>query len=91
MPWPSRSDYTQAIRDYPHISILDPKLKGGNPRRGSNNDLISYSGGFSIVFPIEVSLNTYALRCWIAGIGEAETRYKENIRLSEAMPFALLC
>ena len=77
MPWPSRSDYTQAIRDYPHISILDPKLKGGNPRRGSNNDLISYSGGFSIVFPIEVSLNTYALRCWIAGIGEAETRYKE--------------
>ena len=77
MPWPSRSDYTQAIRYYPHISILDPKLKGGNPRRGSNNDLISYSGGSSIVFPIEVSLNTYALRCWIAGIGEAETRYKE--------------
>ena len=77
MPWPSLSDYAQAVGSYPHISILDPKLKGGNPRRGANNYLIAYSGGFSIVFPIEVSLNSYALRCWIADIGEAETRYKE--------------
>ncbi len=77
MPWPSRIDYTQAVRDFPHISILDPKLKGGNPRRGSNNYLIAYSGGFSIVFPIEVLSNTYALRCWIADIGDAETRYEK--------------
>ena len=60
MPWPSLSDYTQAVGGFPHISILDPKLKGGNPRRGANNTLISYSGGFSIVFPIEVLSNTYA-------------------------------
>ena len=77
MPWPSRSDYTQAVRDYPHISILDPKLKGRNPRRGPNNDLISYSGGFSTVFPVGALSNTYALRCWIADIGDAETRYRE--------------
>ena len=77
MPWPSLSDYTQAVGNFPHISILDPKLKGGNPRRGSNNDLISYSGGFSIVFPIEVLTNAYALRCWIRDIGDAETRYQK--------------
>ncbi len=76
MLWPSRSDYTEAIRDFPHISILDPKLKGGNPRRGTNNDLISYCGGFSIVFPIEMLSNTYALRCWIVDIKDAETRYR---------------
>ena len=77
MLWPSRIDYTQAVGDYPQYSMLDLKLKGGNPRRGANNDLISYSGGFSIVFPIERLSNTYALRCWIAGIEDAETRYRE--------------
>ena len=77
MLWPSRIDYTQAIGFFPDISILDPTLRGGNPRRGSNNYLIVYSGGFSTVFPVEVLSNTYALRCWIADIGDAETRYKE--------------
>ena len=77
MLWPSRSNYTQAIGSYPHISILDPKLKGGHPRRDSNNSLIVYSGGFSTVFPVEMLSNIYALRCWIADIGDAETRYKE--------------
>ncbi len=77
MLWPSRIDYTQAVGGYPHVSMLDSTLKGGNPRRGSNNYLIVYSGGFSTVFPIEVLSNTYALRCWIADIGDAETRYKE--------------
>ena len=77
MPWPSLSDYTQAVGGFPHISILDLTLKGGNPRRGSSNDLISYSGGFSIVFPIKVLTNTYALRCWIRDIGDAETRYQK--------------
>ena len=77
MPWPSRRDYTQAISGFPHISILDPELRGGTPRRGANNSLIPYSGGFSIVFPIEVLSNTYALRCWIRDIEDAETRYRE--------------
>ena len=78
MPWPSLSDYTQAVGSYPHISILDPKLKGGTPKRGKGIfSITSYAGGFSIVFPIEVVSSTFALRCWIADIGEAETRYKE--------------
>ena len=77
MLWPSRIDYVQAVGDYPHVSMLDPALKGGNPRRGANNYLMVYSGGFSTVFPVEVLSNTYALRCWIADIGDAETRYKE--------------
>ena len=77
MPWPTLSNYAEAIRDFPHISILDQKLKGGKPRRDSNNYLISYSGGFSIVFPVEMISGTYALRCWIADIGDAKTRYQE--------------
>ena len=77
MPWPSLGDYTRAVRDFPHISILDPELQGGTPRRRANNNLIVYSGGFSGVFPIEVLSNTYALRCWTRDIGDAETRYEE--------------
>ena len=77
MLWPSRIDYTQAVGYFPHVSILDTQLQGGTPQKGSNNYLIVYSGGFSTVFPIEVLSNTFALRCWIADIGEAETRYKE--------------
>ena len=77
MLWPSRGDYAQAVGGYPHRSILDSKLKIGNPRRDSDNYLMVYSGGFSTVFPIEISSHTYALRCWIVDIGEAETRYKK--------------
>ncbi len=77
MLWPGRIDYTQAVGNFPHISVLDPILRGGTPRRGTSNYPIVYSGGFSTVFPVEVLSNTYALRCWIADIGDAETRYQE--------------
>ena len=77
MRYPSRTDYTQAVRDFPHISMLDPTLKGGMPKRGSDNHLIYDSGNFSIVFPIEAESRTYALRCWIRDVGDVETRYQE--------------
>ncbi len=76
MAYPTRTDYTQAVRDYPHISILDSVLKSGTPVRGPNT-LRVYSGGFSSVFPFEVGSNTFALRCWIRDIGRAEIRYQE--------------
>ena len=77
MPYPGLAEYTEAVRDFPQISILDPKLKGGKTLKASDGHLILYSGGFSIVFPIEVSSNTYALRCWNKDIGDTETRYQE--------------
>ena len=77
MAYPSRADYTQAVRDYPHISILDSKLNGGAAKRGPNNQLESISGGFSIVFPFKVGANTFALRCWIRDIEDVEARYQE--------------
>ena len=76
MSYPGNAEYAQAVRDYPHISILDPKLKSGIAKRGRNNQIVSYSGGFSIVFPIEVTSKTYALRGWLKDVGDAETRYQ---------------
>ena len=77
MRYPSRTEYTQAVRDFPHISMLDPTLKGGMPQRGADNHLIYDSGNFSIVFPIETESRTYALRCWIRDVGNVETLYQE--------------
>ena len=77
MHWPNRTEYTQAVRDYPHISIKDPKLEGGKPQFVKDGFLKSFAGGFSIVFPIDMTSKTYALRCWTQQVGNAEIRYKE--------------
>ena len=77
MPYPSRAEYTRVVRDHFHRSILDPKLKGGKARGATEGHLVeAYSGSFSIVFPIDVLSKTYALRCWIQDIGNAESRYQ---------------
>ena len=77
MAYPSRADYAQAVGGFPHVSILDTTLRSGTPARGANNLLLVYSGGFSSVFPLVVGPNTFALRCWVRDIGDAETRYQE--------------
>lgn len=77
MQWPNRSEYSDAVRDYPHVSLQDPKLKGGKPRRGKDGFLISDAGAFSIVFPIDVVSKTFALRCWTQDVRNAEVRYKQ--------------
>ena len=50
MQWPSRAEYTEAVRDYPHVSLQDPELTGGEPRRGRDNFVVSDTGAFSIDF-----------------------------------------
>ena len=77
MQWPSRAEYTEAVRDYPHISLQDPKLKGGRPRRGKDNFVISDTGAFSIVFPIDTVSKTFALRCWVKEIGNVKNQYEK--------------
>ncbi len=77
MSWPNNGAYTEAVRNYPDISIQDTKLKDGKPRQGNDGFLVSYAGGFSIVFPIDKGSNAFALRCWTQEVRNAETRYKE--------------
>ena len=80
MQWPSRAEYTEAVRDYPHVSLQDPKLRGGKSRRGKDNLVISDTGAFSIVFPIDIVdivSRTFALRCWVKDVGDAKNRYEK--------------
>ena len=78
MQWPSRAEYTEAVRDYPHISLQDSRLRGGKPRRGKDNFVISDTGAFSIVFPIDMVSKTFALRCWVKDVGNAKSRYEKT-------------
>ena len=50
------------------FSVLDPKLTGAKPLKG-------ISGGFSRVYLVERHCQTFALRCWIKDIGDAESHY----------------
>ena len=77
MQWPNRSEYSDAVRDYPHVSLQDPELRGGRPRRGNDGFLISDAGAFSIVFPIDVVSKTFALRCWTQDVRNAKVRYEQ--------------
>ena len=77
MQWPSRAEYTEAVSAYPHVSLQDLKLKGGKSKRGKDGFLISYAGGFSIVFPIDIASKTFALRCWTQDVRNAKFRYEQ--------------
>ena len=77
MQWPSPAAYTAAVRFYSHLSLQDPKLKGGKVKMGRDNFALSYAGGFSIVFPIDVGSETFALRCWTKGVDDAQVRYEK--------------
>ena len=76
MQWPSRAEYAEAVGYYPHVSFQDPSIRNGQPRRGQDGFLISDAGAFSIVFPIDLVSTTFALRCWIKDVNDAENRYR---------------
>ena len=77
MQWPSRAEYTEAVRDYPHVSLQDPKLKAGKPRRGKDSFVVSDTGAFSIVFPIDTVSNPFALRCWVKDVSNVKDQYEK--------------
>ena len=76
--YPGAIEYEKAVK-YLDRFILDPKLKGGVARESQKFGLILFSGGYSIVFPVEISggKKVYALRVWRADVDNAKARYKE--------------
>lgn len=73
--FPSAADYITAIENG-KTCLLDPGLRDGRPIRGSDGELLLYSGGFAKVFVIESEGTTYAVRCWTSDIGNAAVRYR---------------
>ncbi|MDD2815512.1 MAG: hypothetical protein PHP00_07205 [Thiotrichaceae bacterium] len=94
MPFPVHRDYVDSVTHLDKF-ICDPKFKGGRARScPKSHRLILYSGGFSVVFPIDVGKETLALRCWTAGLSNADkryieiTKYLQNVKLPYFVDFA---
>lgn len=75
MDFPSRQDIDRAVQNLQHF-IEDPQLIDGEPIWQFHR-LVKYSGGYSMVYPINTATQKYALRCWYSDIGDAKFRYLE--------------
>lgn len=86
--YPSTFDYDIAVNHLDKF-VLDHMFRGGIPRRTKRGQLELYSGGYSRVFPVIVSNTIYALRCWIADVGNAAYRYQEieNYLKTNPLPY----
>jgi serine/threonine protein kinase len=74
MIYPSRSDYSKAVRNL-EKTILCEHYQGGVPRK-TGRRLAIYSGGYSVVFPIDFQVShTAALRCWLRDIKSVKELY----------------
>ena len=72
---PSNSDYVTIAKNM-EVFIKDDYLKDGKPiPKGAS--LLSYTGGFSKVFPVNIGKNKIALRFWTKEIDESKERYRE--------------
>ena len=70
-----------------HSLILDPHAKNGTFLRDARGRLISYSGGFSVVYPYIIKDEKWVFRCWHSNLGNVRRRFNaisEAIRKSKA-------
>lgn len=55
--------------------IKDNHARNGIFKKDKRDRLISYSGGFSVVFPYEAEGKTWAFRCWHVELSNIKERY----------------
>ena len=73
--FPSNSDYTTIVKNLSAF-VSDESINKGEPLYSKSNRLVSYAGGYSKVFPIEINSNKKALRFWTANIEDSKKRYQ---------------
>jgi hypothetical protein len=81
MPWPSISDYQEAIQ-YPRVSLADPELKQATPVCNRLGLPMPITGGFASVYqlrretPGARSRRTWwAIRCFLRSFADQQQRY----------------
>lgn len=74
MIYPTRSDYQNAMYNAP-VTLSRPDLKAGLVKRDAMGLPMAWTGQFSAVFRVEAGGKPWALRCFIADIGEAAFIY----------------
>ena len=77
MPWPSVSDFTDAIST-PKICFADLELGLGIPQfHPRNGRPLVYSGNFASVYPVVCSNRKYAVRCFTREVKDQQQRYNQ--------------
>jgi serine/threonine protein kinase len=74
--FPSNADYTTIVKNLTAF-ISEKYINSGKPKYSKRNRLISYAGGYSKVFPVQLFNKTVALRFWTANIEDSQKRYQE--------------
>lgn len=59
------------------LLIRDPHAKKGQFLRDARGRLISYSGGFTVVYPYTLKGEKWAFRCWHAHMGDVRNRFEK--------------
>lgn len=72
--YPSISSYDLVVSNLNQF-VLAPQFIGGKPVLTSHGQILGYSGGYSVVYPIKVNRKKLALRCWIKDAGAIKERY----------------
>lgn len=58
------------------ILIRDSHAKNGQFLRDTRGRLVSYSGGFTVVYPYTLKGEKWAFRCWHANLGNVRKRFE---------------
>jgi hypothetical protein len=76
MPWPSISDYQEAIQN-PRVSLSDPELQQGAPVCNRLGLPVPITGGFASVYQLRCGGRTWAIRCFLRQFADQQKRYRE--------------
>jgi len=78
VPWPSLTEYDFIMNNMGNC-VITPQFKNGVPiqinKKNASGRLVSYPGGYSVVYPIIVGSNKFALRGWTTDPNNARQRY----------------
>jgi serine/threonine protein kinase len=74
MIYPLIGDYDLAVSRLDKF-VKASQFSGGIPVLNRQNQIFGYSGGYSVVYPINVNGKKMALRCWIKDPGNVKERY----------------
>lgn len=87
--YPSIGSYDLAVRNLDRF-ILAPQFIGGSPVLTPKKQILGYSGGYSVVYPINVNGKKLALRCWIKDPGNVKERYVRVKKYLQSHPTSYL-
>ncbi len=75
MPWPSPTDYNEAVQN-PRLGFADPELKLGQPEFTPLGTPRPYSGAFATVYKMQCGSRTWAVRCFNREFHDQQERYE---------------